>query len=94
MKGEAPEDVLLRNMIPMRDALPHLKEVRVDDLMTKKIRNGHHPQWPIGEIENDGPEIYGRHLKLVNRDSPVAIVQARRSLEMDKGTLKLLRVFH
>jgi len=92
--SKTPEGILLGNIIPMRDALPHLKEVQVDDLMAKKIRNGHRPQWRIAEIENDGPEKYDRHIKLVNRNSLVAIVQARRSLDADKGTLKLLRVFH
>jgi len=92
--SKALEDILQGNIIPLRDALPHLKEVQVDDLMAKKIRNGHQPQWGISEIENAGPEIYERNIKLVNRSSLVAIVQARRSLDADKGALKLLRVFH
>lgn len=92
--SKGSEDILLRRLIPLRGALPHLKEVAVDDLTAKNVRNGHQPQGVISQIEQVGPRGGDEHIKLVNQNCLVAIVQVRQSLDPDKRTMKLLRVFH
>ena len=92
--SNSAEEILRDKIVPLREALPHLEEVQVDDPTAKKIRNGYQPPWPLPTIEKDAPQFRGGHMKLVNDNRLVAIAHVCMQGEAEKKTLKVARVFH
>ena len=86
-------DILLDKIIPLREALPHMKETNVDNGMAKKIRNGYQPEWEEVVTRADLPVFEG-HMKLVNEMELVAITKAHQLPDHNKRRLKILRVFN
>ncbi|MFC1869013.1 tRNA pseudouridine(55) synthase TruB [Thermodesulfobacteriota bacterium] len=81
-------------VIALKDALPDMNEALIGTETAKKIRNGYRPRW---EEVMDGaafPEIYEGFVKLVNRNSLVAVMEVGHLSGDDKGWLKSIRVFN
>lgn len=90
--GFSPLDSLIQSeIITLREALPHIKEIRVDDRMAKKIRNGYQPVWEEGVA---GSDFYEGYMKLLNMRELVAIIKVRHLSGDDKKGLKIMRVFN
>ncbi|MFH1350751.1 MAG: tRNA pseudouridine(55) synthase TruB [Pseudomonadota bacterium] len=86
-------DKLRKAIIPLREALPHIKGVLVDAHMAQKIRDGCQPRWEeegteIGSF--DPPEYF---VKIVSPRELVAIIRVNRPSIDEKGGLKIMRVF-
>ena len=95
-KSTRPGQVnLLRDhIIPLREALPHLREAQVSDQMAREIRNGYPPKW--GDLTADAvltgdPED---PMKIVNKGELVGIIRAETPLTDKKEAIKIMRVFH
>lgn len=88
------EKVLQGRIIPLRDAIPHLKEVQVDDQLAHKIRNGYQPQWEALRGRFPLKEIYEGTIKLVEGGTLVAIMKVPQKTGHDGEGAEILRVFH
>jgi len=86
---------LLHNrIIPIREALPHMKETQIDGPMAKKIRNGYQPHWDEGLAGSHLPDFYEGHMKLVHGTDLVAIMKVCRLSGNANKQLKIMRVFN
>jgi tRNA pseudouridine55 synthase len=85
---------LARAIIPLRDALPHMKEAQVDSRTAERIRNGYQPHWQELEKESSWPDRYEGNMKLMAGPELVAIMKAHWDCDDSGGLLKVVRVFH
>ena len=81
-------------IIPLREALPHLKEMQVDARMARKIRDGYQPKLEEVTTGADMPNSYEGYMKLINGTELVAIIKTSNFSDDDKGWLKIARVFN
>jgi tRNA pseudouridine55 synthase len=88
------ENALHDRIIPLRDAIPHLKEVQVDDKLAHKIRNGFQPQWEALRDRLAFEEVLEGQIKLVEGGALVAIMKVPQKMDLDRAGLEILRVFH
>ena len=87
------DGLLLERIISLNDALPGMRESRIDLRTAEKIRKGQRPGW--GEVaEGAGlSDAYKGFIKLINKASLIAIMEIDRRPGDDKGWLKKMRVF-
>jgi len=84
--------VLLDKVIPMRAALPHMKEVVVIPEIAEKVRHGYRPALDeLGEGLSLA-EYDGKHLKLVSDNELVAIMKVNINRRDEYGRLDITRV--
>lgn len=88
------ENVLQDRIIPLREAIPHLKEVQVDDQLAHKIRNGYQPQWEALRGRFPLQEVLEGQIKLVEGGALVAIMKVQQQMGHDSAGVEILRVFH
>ena len=89
----SPDRSFQEVVIPLQEALPDMKEAKVDDRMAQKIRNGHQPVWEEVAAISALPCPFEGYLKLVAGGGLVAIAEAYHPFEK-KGSLKIMRVFN
>lgn len=90
-----PTDHLIhQKIIPLREALPHMKETEVDDRTAKRIRNGHQPEWEEIARGSDLQEVGEDYMKFVKGMELVAIVKAGKFFENEKRGFKIMRIFN
>jgi tRNA pseudouridine55 synthase len=80
-------ETVKEKIIPLREALPHLTEVEVDEGTALRVRRGHQPAWE--EIGKKAPVLQD-DVKLVNGADLVALVRFDAG---EKGRLRVSRVF-
>lgn len=85
---------LKRAIIPLRDALPDMKEAHVDRRTAERVRNGYQPHWQELRKESSWPNGYEGNMKLVAGTELVAIMKAHWDCGDSEGLLRVLRVFH
>ncbi len=74
-------------IIPLRDALPHIPEVEVDERTAYRVRRGYQPAWEeLGKKTPFPQEV----VKLVNGPDLVALIRFDPKV---KGRLRISRVF-
>lgn len=88
------ERALQDRIIPLRDAIPHLREVQVDGQLGQKIRNGYQPPWEILRRGSSLPADYDGEIKLVKEGALVAIMKVPQQKDHDGVGVEILRVFH
>ena len=80
-------------VIPLRAALPGMREIEVQGPLADKVRQGYQPAWeelfPSARFLRNEDEYY----KLVRHGELVAIVKIKRSEDLDHVALKIERVF-
>ena len=82
---------LLRDkIISLRDALPDMKEIRIDAKIAKKIRDGYQPGYDE-VFSGAGP--HEGYMKLVKDKELVAITKEHQPSGDDGGRLRIMRVF-
>ena len=72
LESLSKDSVFQGKVIPLFEALPGMLEIRVDDLMARKIRNGYQPLWK-DVMRSDFPDFFEGYLKLTERREFVAI---------------------
>ena len=90
-----PRDRLFQEkIIPLRQALPHIRESQVDEQIAQRIRNGYQPQWE--EVFGGGylPDFFEGYMKFVMRAELVAIAKGHYSMGEDRELLRIVRVFN
>ncbi len=85
--GLAPQRI-----IPLNDALPEMKQAKVDGGMAQRIRNGYQPGCEEVAMV-DLPRSFEGYMKLVEGEGLVAIAKVHPLLE-NKASLKIMRVFN
>lgn len=88
------EEALQDRIIPLRDAIPHVKELQVDDQLARKIRNGYQPQWDALKGGFILPSVHEGEIKLVKDRTLVAIMKVPRQKDHAGMCLEILRVFY
>ena len=88
------ENALQDRIIPLRDAIPHLKEVQVDDQLAHKIRNGFQPQWETFRGRFPFQKGFEGQIKLVEGVALVAIMKVPKQMGQDSADVEILRVFN
>jgi tRNA pseudouridine55 synthase len=78
--------------IPLREALPDMKEAKVDGAMAQRIRNGHQPSCEEVAMA-DLQRFFEGYVKLIEAEGLVAIAKVHHLLEY-KASLKIMRVFN
>jgi tRNA pseudouridine55 synthase len=81
-----------QRIIPLREALPDMKEAEVDGGMAQRIRNGHQPGCEEVAMV-DLPRSFEGYMKLIDGEGLVAIAKVHHLLE-NKASLKIMRVFN
>lgn len=93
--GFKPRDGLwLDNIIHLRDALPDMKEAKVQGQTAKKIRNGCKPEWWEFATGAALPHHYEGYIKLVTGNTLVAVMDVNHLPGFNEGWLKKIRVFN
>jgi tRNA pseudouridine55 synthase len=80
-------------VIPLRAALPGMKEIKVGDLLAKKIRHGYQPVLEDFAGVWDMTGFEDVNVKLVRDGELVAIMKANKSEGVDNGKVRIERVF-
>jgi tRNA pseudouridine55 synthase len=89
-----PYEDLAVHMISLNDSLPGIKELRVDDPMSRKIRNGYRPRREDVLAQSDLFDDYAGLVKLVNGSTLIAIMEVKQPDNEDRDWVKKIRVFH
>jgi tRNA pseudouridine55 synthase len=92
LESLSKDSVFQGKVIPLYEALPDMLEIRVDDLMARKIRNGWQPLWK-DVMRCDFPDSFEGYLKLAKGEELVGIGKAESSQGERKTSLKIVRVF-
>lgn len=92
LESLSKDSVLHGKIIPLHEALPDMLEIRVNDLMARKIRDGYQPLWKE-VMGSDLPDVFEGYLKLTERQEFVAIGKAELSRGKRKTSFKIVRVF-
>lgn len=93
--GDAtPYEYMAGKIIALRDSLPDMKELHLNDRITKRIINGYRPKWEEIVDESEGYNEYAGCIKLVNGTALVAVLEINRSPIENPDWLKKIRVFH
>lgn len=92
LESLSKDSVFQGKVIPLFEALPGMLEIRVDDLMARKIRNGYQPLWK-DLMRSDFPDFFEGYLKLTERREFVAIGKVEFSQGKRKTSFKIVRVF-
>lgn len=84
---------LEERIIPLRNALPEMEEVRTDALMAKRIRNGYHPC--CRELTGGGAQqrVSADFVKIVSGQEMVAIAEGCEPSDKDNDLFRVQRVF-
>jgi tRNA pseudouridine55 synthase len=89
-----PDNVMMDNLISLRDSLPDMKESHVDTKTAEKIRNGCRPRWEEAADKNVFYDTYQGFIKLVSGTSLIAIIEVNRLSGNDADWLRSIRVFN
>lgn len=81
-----------QTIIPLHEALPDMKQAKVDSGMAQRIRTGHQPGCEEVAMA-DLPRFFEGYMKLVEGEGLVAIAKVHPLLE-NKASLKIMRVFN
>ncbi|MCD6306436.1 MAG: tRNA pseudouridine(55) synthase TruB [Deltaproteobacteria bacterium] len=86
---------LLKRIIPLREALPGMKEIHISEHMAEKVRQGRPPAWEdlVLGAGGDPGDLSGRWIKLVSRGRLAAIIQVQAADKGPCGTISIERVF-
>ena len=91
LAGERARAMVEKKMIPLKEALPGIREHPVDQEGARRIRQGYQPG--LDDLAGQGIPREG-WLKLVMGRELVAMAEVRKSRSGVKKELKILRVFH
>ena len=97
--------VLLDKVIPLRSALPEMREIEIEGLLAEKVRHGYQPAreellrsltLPDHQQERayDVESYRDSHVKLVSDGKLVAIVRVKKIEDVGYDKVELVRVFH
>lgn len=92
LEGVGSGELVRTHVLSLREALPDMPEVDIDDGLSGRIRKGYQPGWKdLGESV-DGAEVPGSCIKLVGNSELIAIAGVKGV----KGSYqpRLERVFH
>ncbi len=93
IESAASGGLLLERIISINDALPGMKESRIDIRTAEKVRRGQRPGWEEVAEGAGIPDTYEGFIKLVNRESLIAVMEIDRRPGEDRGWLKKMRIF-
>ncbi|RLB34388.1 MAG: tRNA pseudouridine(55) synthase TruB [Deltaproteobacteria bacterium] len=79
-------------IIPLKEALPDMKELQVDGSMAERIRKGYQPTWD--ELSGAVGDFFDTQVKVVKGSELVAFLKTTRNTNRGKVEPKILRVFN
>ena len=93
LSGVPCETILRARAIPLRDALPNMREIEVDGSLAERVRRGYQPGWDEAARDLDPRDPKEGYVKFVHGSELVAIGNVQRAGEGSKRSLKIERVF-
>ena len=87
-------NIIEDRIISLRDALPDMVEIQVNDGIAQRIKTGSRPKWQELDTQSGLPGAYEGHMKLVNGKDLIAILDVHRLPEVNTDWIKTLRVFN
>ncbi|MBW2028310.1 MAG: tRNA pseudouridine(55) synthase TruB [Deltaproteobacteria bacterium] len=93
VSGPDQKDALCERIIPLGNGLPHLRAVKIGDIMARKIRNGYQPK--MRDLRGPGDDLggTGQEIKLLRGEDLVAIARVPDKAHGNGVGLKVMRVF-
>ncbi|MBW1999822.1 MAG: tRNA pseudouridine(55) synthase TruB [Deltaproteobacteria bacterium] len=93
-RGPSPGEFLKQRIIPLAQALPHVKEIGIGGDLAEKIRKGYQPR--MNELIPGGAHLDSpkEEIKLVKDEELVALARVPEEQTGLEGRLKILRVFN
>lgn len=85
--------LLGEKMIPLRAALPGMREIEVDGLVAEKVRHGYRPAWEEVKTRLNWSGFEGEHVKFVRDGELVAIMRITNNERGNLGKFEIGRVF-
>jgi tRNA pseudouridine55 synthase len=80
-------------VIPLREALPFMREIEVDGPLARKVKQGYRPRWDELDGGLHGKDFKEGHVTLVRGDELVAIADVQTSGEGSGHGIEIKRVF-
>jgi tRNA pseudouridine55 synthase len=87
-------ETVKQRMIPLKEALPGMEEIQVDEPMASRIRQGYQPEWEELKGVEGPPPVREFHVKLVKGNELVAVMKTGSAFSAGASRLKGVRVFH
>ena len=85
-----PEE-LWQRVLPLKDAIPDMREIEVKEALARKVRQGYQPVWH--ELMDEGSGGREDFIKLVNRGSLIAVMKVRHGGGNRDDRVAIDRVF-
>ncbi|HBF42066.1 MAG TPA: tRNA pseudouridine(55) synthase TruB [Desulfobacteraceae bacterium] len=89
---EGKRKQLQKKIIPLKNAIPGMREIDVQENMADKVRHGNQPKWK--ELGSNFAGNKNEYVKLVKGSELVAIVKTKKNGRGDNGKIKIERVFY
>jgi len=93
MLNEKYSRFLQDKVIPLRAALPHMREMVVTQAIAEKVRHGYQPAFDDLADGTDLEGCEGTHIKLVSNSELVAVMKINKNRRGGHGRLDIARVF-
>ena len=87
-------ETLLDRVTPLKDAIPAMKAVTIDNQMAQKVRNGYRPSFMELIKKIDLPDMYDGNIKLITESGLAAIIEIEKSPAHENSWLKKVKVFN
>lgn len=81
-------------IIPLREALPEIREIEVDAVLAQKVRQGYKPNWELSHLSARSDRDTGGPIKLITDGKLVAILERRKGRNGSRHKARTMRVFH
>lgn len=91
---DSQDHALRDRMIPLRRALPHIREAEIDDQTAQKIRSGIRPDWDGTGALSALQDSFDGCVKLVKGVDLVAILRVCEPARTEEKRFELMRVFN
>lgn len=85
---------LQERIIPLRDGLPHIRDVPVDAGLASRIRQGYRPSWREALRDTPIPDSFEGLIKLVSGRDLVAVASLRARPGAEGARIEAVRVFN
>ncbi len=83
-----------KEIIPLKEALPDMPGIEVDDGMADRIKKGHRPSREYLTEKGELPDTFAGNLKLFSKSSLAAVLEIEGLEDRGNKWLKKIRVFN
>jgi tRNA pseudouridine55 synthase len=93
ISGCQNREALRERIIPLVDAVPDMRSVKVEDELAKRVRRGYQPQCEDLPVIGKQKLSEEQYIKLINNGALLAVLEVEKDGEGGYGRLEIKRVF-